>query len=165
MNNQQIIRTITSTLFFLMFLPSCTAHTEVKMENIDTSYSTGSAKTDKELKKYIEGAKHGSPFAHAYLGKVYCGEICLRPRPDANEDEKAMLKKYADSIKAFKVNTDYIKAYAHYSLSDNFKGNYSDFTDMLEKYITKEQVETAKKLVGIWKQQEEKYQENLKGGK
>lgn len=147
-----------------VFLPACSAHTEIKMENIDTSYSTGSTKADKELAEYIEAAKKGSPFAHAYLAKVYCGELCLTPRSNAYEGSKEIMHDMLHKLQSLGIEPDYVKSYSHYILSDNFKINYKSNRIFLEKHMTKEQVDAAKNLAKIWQQQEKIYQVSNKKG-
>ncbi len=131
---------------------------------MDADYSTGSAKADKELAEHIEAAKKGSPFAHAYLAKAHCGELCLTPRSGAYEGAKKVMDDMLQKFKSLGIKPDYVKSYAHYILSDNFKINYKDNRAFLEKNMTKEQVETAKNLASIWQQQEEAYQASHKKG-
>ncbi|MEZ5692022.1 MAG: hypothetical protein R3D71_10225 [Rickettsiales bacterium] len=146
-----------------ILLAACTRYSEAElMEMMDTSYSTGSAKADKELAEYIEGAKMGNSDSHVALAEVFCGEVCFTPNDNLPDERKEKLLKAFKWRSSLGVKTSYVKAYAHFLLADNFKISYRKTRKSLEKHMTKEEIDKANSLTHIWQEREEKYRKSYR---
>lgn len=115
------------------------------------TYTTGSQEADIKLAETIASAMQGSPFAHLELASIYCGELCFAPRADTPENDKKRLLERIDTINSYGVKPDYVRAYAHFLLSDTFKGGYQGFRDVLKKQMTEGEVKIAEELADSWR--------------
>jgi hypothetical protein len=133
----------------------------------DLRYTLGSSKADDTLAEYLNGAKYGNTHAHLYLAKLLCGDVCvksdLRGLP---EGTLKALQKRRELIKELDIQPDFVRAYAHYMLADDFKSGFEGSRQKLEEHMNDTQIRTAKRLASAWKADAEgRNRSNRQGGR
>jgi len=102
---------------------------------------------------YLDDAKRGSSFTHLYIAKVYCGEVCFTPAPNANTQSRQLNAHMLKEINRHGILPDYKLAYAHFILADNFKVGYGFYRKMISPKLTEDELSEAKALARKWKKE------------